>query len=134
LIDMMRMWLGVLLICGTAVSLAGCGQKTPGPATRVAEQFVQAVQSKNGRLACSLLTETARSSVTGATDATCPDAIVGVQDSGSDVHEAQVWGDTAQVRIGSDVLFLRQLDTGWKVSAAGCTPQPEGPYDCDVQG
>jgi hypothetical protein len=45
-----------------------------------------------------------------------------------------VWGDAAQVHIGGDVLFLRLTSGRWKVSGAGCTAQPEGPYDCQVGG
>jgi hypothetical protein len=32
------------------------------------------------------------------------------------------------------VLFLVELDEGWKVVAAGCVPQGERPYLCEVGG
>ena len=33
-----------------------------------------------------------------------------------------------------DTVFLLRFPDGWRVSAAGCTPQGEAPYDCEVQG
>jgi hypothetical protein len=73
-------------------------------------------------------------SVSGATNASCASAVTGVKEQDGDVHGVQVWGDAAQVRIGGDVVFLRLVDGHWRVSAAGCTPQASGPYDCKVGG
>jgi len=130
---MMRMWFGVLVL-GGAVILSSCGADDRAPVVRVAQHFLAAIQAGDGRQACSLLTDTARNSVTGATDASCSDVITGLRSGGSAVHDVQVWGDTAQVRIGGDVVFLRDLASGWRISAAGCTPLAHRPYDCDVQG
>jgi hypothetical protein len=118
-----------------SVLLAGCGR--PGGASgveQVAQRFVTAVQAHNGTAACALLTATARDSVSGMTDASCPDQIVNVDESGAQVRGVQIWGDAAQVRIGSDVLFLRHISAGWRISAAGCKPEPPRPYNCDVEG
>nr|WP_294697148.1 hypothetical protein [uncultured Friedmanniella sp.] len=46
----------------------------------------------------------------------------------------QVWGDNAQVRTSSGVLFLAKFSSGWKLTGVGCRPRPERPYDCTVEG
>lgn len=79
-----------------------------------------------------MLTSQAYASASGATDTPCPEAIVSIEIKGTEVTSVQVWGDAAQVRLGSDVLFLRHLSGRWLISAAGCEPKPEGPYDCSV--
>jgi hypothetical protein len=78
------------------------------------------------------LTTTARQSVAGATNAPCAKTIVMLNERSQEVQGVQVWGDAAQVRLPDDVLFLRQVAGVWQVSAAGCTRQPVGPYDCTV--
>ncbi|MEP6852077.1 MAG: hypothetical protein ABJA87_05395 [bacterium] len=101
--------------------------------TSVAVDFVTAIENRNGKAACALLTDNAAHSVSGATDTSCEQAALNVDESGTAVGEVQVWGDAAQVHVGDDVVFLRRGDT-WQVQAAGCTSDPPGPYDCDVDG
>ena len=36
-------------------------------------------------------------------------------------------------KLTADTVFLVRLPQGWTVAAAGCRPQPEGPYDCAVE-
>jgi hypothetical protein len=51
------------------------------------------------------------------------------------VNSVSVWGDNAQARLADGALFLAEFDTGWQVTAAGCTfVSDEVPYDCDVEG
>jgi hypothetical protein len=50
------------------------------------------------------------------------------------VGRVEVWSDRAQVRAGTDTLFLTEVAGGWRVSAAGCTARPGRPYDCEVSG
>lgn len=60
--------------------------------------------------------------------------------AGEDLSEAgpvarvQVFGTMAQARLAQDTFFLTRFLGGWRVLAAGCSPQPAGPYDCRVQG
>jgi hypothetical protein len=116
-------------------ALTGCGSSPQRSDVKdVAVRFVTAVQAKQGNAACALLTSDARQSATGATDVTCADAVLNVDEHGVNVHGAQVWGDEAQVKLGTDVVFLRRFTAGWQVRAAGCRPQPGAAYDCDVAG
>ena len=118
-----------------AAALVGCSA-TPheSDVTGAARSFVAKLQAGDGAAACALLTDTARNSVPGATGQSCAEAITNVKEQGGAVEGVQVWGDAAQVRIGADVLFLRLSSGEWKVSAAGCKPQPKGPYECEVGG
>jgi hypothetical protein len=123
-----------LLLVAT-LGLTACGTRAREyGAAAVAERFVAAVSGHDGATACGLLTQQARESVSGATDVTCADAVLNVHEQASTVGKVEVWGDAAQVRIGVDVIFLVHLHTGWFVSAAGCTPRPSAPYQCDVDG
>jgi hypothetical protein len=124
-----------LLAVAGAVSVGGCSATPHGDSVRnAARSFVQKLDAGDGAGACDLLTRDARSSASGATDASCDQAVTGVKEQGGDITSVQVWGDAAEVRIGGDVLFLRLVSGGWRVSAAGCTPQPKGPYDCKLGG
>ncbi len=57
----------------------------------------------------------------------------GLPDSGR-VVEVKVYGTRRMVRYDEDVVFLGEFPDGWKVTAAGCSPQAGAPYDCQVQG
>ncbi|HZC54067.1 MAG TPA: hypothetical protein VE441_16435 [Mycobacterium sp.] len=114
--------------------LTGCASPSDGAVTAAARSFVDSLQRRDGAAACRLLTPDARQATTGATDASCAEAITSVHEQGDKVSGVQVWGDAAQVRIGGDALFLRRVDGRWLISAAGCKPQPAGPYDCAAGG
>jgi hypothetical protein len=115
--------------------LTGCaaGPSRAG-ASAAAESFAAALEQGDGAAVCRLLSPRAAESAPGATDASCADAIKSVQENGRMASSVQVWGSAAQVRIGSDVLFLQRLSGHWLVSAAGCQQQSVGPYSCKVSG
>ena len=118
-----------VLAVGTA-----CSSPDRSTVSSTAVSFVTSVEQGDGQAACKMLTQDARSSVAGATDVPCAKAVTMIDESGRSVHGVQVWGDAAQVRVGADVVFLRRGDGRWKISAAGCKPQAQGPYDCKVGG
>ncbi len=124
--------LAVILAVGGSV---GCTSGAEQSRVRaVAAEFVTAVQDGNGGDACALLTSEAEKSVSGATDVPCATAVLNLDENGSQLHGIEIWGDAAQVKLGTDTVFLRRLPTGWQVHAAGCQPQPGAAYDCEVQG
>ena len=124
-----------LAVLVVAVGLAGCAAGTErSEVQQVAVDFVSAIEDENGQDACELLTSEAEESVSGATDVSCATAVLNLDESGSEVRHIQIWGDAAQVKLGSDTVFLRRLPTGWQVRAAGCQSQPGAAYHCDVEG
>jgi hypothetical protein len=122
--------LAIGVMCGTA---CGAPASAESAARLTAQQFARALAVGDGAAACDLLTPRARDSVAGATDAECEDAILALDGTADSASNVEVWGDAAQVRIGSDTIFLLRLREGWRVDAAGCAPQHLGPYDCDVE-
>jgi hypothetical protein len=107
------------------VALAsGCGSATDDLVRQAASDFTAAVASGDSGRACELLTEHAREGV----DCSSLDL------RGGAVQAVEVWGDGALVRTTDDVLFLRELSSGWRVSGAGCEARGERPYSCEVGG
>lgn len=125
----------VTAAAGIMLSTAACSTGSHDAAVvKVTQAFTSAVQHRDGTAACALLTDDARQAVSGATDIPCAKAVTSAANPGTSVRTVEVWSDTAQVRIGADVIFLRRTGNTWKVSAAGCKPQPAGPYQCTVGG
>jgi len=120
---------------GVLALATGCGA-APGTdsVTRAANDWLAAARAKDAAALCRLLTPAAEeSAVTG--DQTCAQAVGDLDlPGGGPVRRVEVWSDRAQVRAGTDTLFLTKLSGGWRVSAAGCTARPGRPYDCEVSG
>ncbi|MFE2756458.1 hypothetical protein ACFXGA_31115 [Actinosynnema sp. NPDC059335] len=103
---------------------SGCGPGSGDLVGRAVEDFTAAVSSGDADRACALLTDRAREGV----DCSSLDV------PGGAVESVEVWGDAAQVRTSRDVLFLRELSSGWRVSGAGCESRGDRPYECEVGG
>jgi len=126
--------------CAVAVAavcalVAGCG--APGGEDDVAaaaRQWLAAAEADDAARLCQLLTPAAaQSAATG--EETCEQAVGDLDlPGGGSVGRVELWSDEAQVRAGTETLFLVRLSDGWRVNAAGCTPQDDRPYDCDVEG
>jgi hypothetical protein len=61
-----------------------------------------------------------------------------VQDVTGTPH-VEVYASMAQVRWSGETTFVSRYDSGWRVYAAACSPDPSSPrdadrYDCDVKG
>lgn len=52
----------------------------------------------------------------------------------ADTQSVTVAGRQAQVVLDDEVTFLVASGSGWLVSATACSPRPERPYDCLVEG
>jgi len=115
-----------------ALGAAGCNAAGEPTVTATATTFAGALSRHDGAGACALLTDDARRS-TESFDRDCASQLATLPDPGA-VQQVEVWGDTAQVHLTGDTVFLLEFPDGWRVSAAGCTPQGDAPYDCEVQG
>lgn len=122
---------------GALLVLAGCagqGSVEDRPASDAAEHFTRAVRS-DPAAACGLLAPQTRVKLEdeqGPCRTSLPESKV-PQDAGS-VREVKVYGKDAVAYLERDTVFLARFDDGWRVTAAGCTPNGDRPYDCDVEG
>lgn len=121
----------VLLALG---GCAGQGSAENQPAADAAERFAQAVGS-DAATACALLAPQTRVELESQ-DGPCQQSLSGtdVPDDAGSVRQVKVYGKDAVAYLERDTLFLARFDDGWKVTAAGCTPNGDRPYDCDVKG
>jgi hypothetical protein len=65
----------------------------------------------------------------------CAKAAPGLDVSPSAVSRVQVFGTGAKVDLADGhSAFLELTRRGWRLSAAGCTPEPrDRPYTCELQ-
>ncbi|MFF8835938.1 hypothetical protein [Streptomyces sp. NPDC015130] len=126
-------------MAGLILAFGGCG--APGPreadALSAARNFQAALSEAGFGRACALLAPETREEVAGdAGDCAKGLAQEQVPVASGDAADAvaEVYGRQAMVRLSGDTLFLSQFEAGWKVVAAGCTPRPDLPFDCTVEG
>jgi hypothetical protein len=130
---MIHRWTGALVVSALGtVGLAGCTAAAEPTVAAAAGQFAGAVARHDGAGACGLLTDNARDD-TETFGRSCEAQLATLPDPGA-VGQVEVWGDTAQVHLDHDTVFLLRFPDGWRVSAAGCTPNGDAPYRCEVQG
>ena len=118
------------------LTLAGCASDRTAAAAGAAQEFYRAFIAGNVSEACSLLQaetreETARTGGAGS----CENQLRGQQlpDAGKILH-IDIYGRNALVKFENDTVFLTTSKDGWKITAAGCTPNGEAPYRCEVGG
>jgi hypothetical protein len=122
---------------GVVVALAvvaGCSSSEQPAVERAAADFGAAVTAGDLGAACGLLAPATRSTVEFDESQPCPQALTHAALPAGRVLETSVWGGAAQVRTSADTLFLTRTGQGWRIVAAGCTPQGEAPYQCRVEG
>jgi hypothetical protein len=115
-------------ILGAAVAmLAGCAATERPDVERVATAFAEGDPTAR----CSLLAPATVAAL--EREGPCA-AAARAAPQGGQVLDTAVWGDEAQVRLSGDTLFLTRTGAGWKVVAAGCTPNGDLPYVCLLEG
>jgi hypothetical protein len=130
-----RRSVAALTLLAVAVLASGCGAQTESAPRRLASDFAQAVAAQDAAKACALLAPETRSELEQSAGEACVKALGSedLQSPGALRHFAS-FGTMAQATFAGDVVFLAEFKSGWRVMAAGCTPQPERPYDCQLQG
>ena len=108
--------------CLTAL-LAGCSSVAEPEVAKAAAAFENPTADPASR--CDLLAPATREVFEQS--APCPDAIGQLPFQGGDPHGVQVWGGSAQAKVGTDTVFLTETKTGWKVTAALCQPRGQAP-------
>jgi len=127
--------LRVATLATAALCCAGCGSAPADSAWRsTARTFASAIASSDGEAACAVLADSVREEL--ARDS--GDCATGVLDAGleppGEIRSGERFGTAASTAFDGDVYFLGRFPDGWQVTAAGCRPVPDGPYDCDVSG
>ncbi|WP_217616268.1 hypothetical protein [Cellulomonas sp. GbtcB1] len=129
----------MVVVALAALPLAACTLPGDAPAAAVAD-FYAAVADGDGAAACADLTPAVVAAVEEEAGSSCADALT-TGDLGDDLQDraqgttaprVRVAGRQAQAVLGTDTVFLSRSGSGWLITAAGCTPRPERPYDCEV--
>lgn len=124
----------VVLLAGVTGCSAG-SRGNPGGPSRQVQRFESALKGGDAATACDLLAPPTRKELEQSQSQQCAKALpqqnLPAEATAADV---QVFGDEAIAKVTGDVLFLTNVGGTWMVSAAGCTPQPDEPYDCEVKG
>jgi hypothetical protein len=128
-------------VLGTASCLvvllsAGCGRSDDERVTSaVTARFLRAIETHNGALACAQLSQGAIDSLEHEEGKSCAKAAPDLDISASRVTRAEVFGTGAKVDLADgQSAFLELTRHGWRLSAAGCRPQPDDhPFICEVE-
>jgi hypothetical protein len=124
----------LLVALAAPVLLTGCVPSGQAEALGAGNAFQAALRSQNGAAACDLLAPETRTDLERGSAQACPQVLTRRSLPTGAGTSIQVWGGNAQLRLASGVVFLAKFRTGWKVTAAGCTPRQDQPYDCTVAG
>ncbi|MBO0810902.1 MAG: hypothetical protein J2P23_02520 [Microlunatus sp.] len=124
--------LQALVVIGL-VATAGCAPAAASDVQTVAARFQVAVGKGDASAACGMLADQTRSSLELTSARSCTAALKALRLPTEKPTRVEVWGDNAQARLPGGALFLAEFGSGWKITAAGCRPQPDGPYACAVR-
>lgn len=129
--------LALLVGVGAIGMLGGCASTSPDAhdARERAITFHRALDSGDYQAACGLLAPETLLELEDEADTACPDALAALDlaPGGGPIH-ATAYGLAAQVALAGDTVFLTHTPSGWLITAAGCAPVPDKPYDCEVKG
>jgi hypothetical protein len=118
---------------------AGCGtNKDERSVGAVTDRFYSALRNHAGDRACAQLSQGAANTLASASGGSCAQAITRLQLPGVRASHSVVYLDSARAEVAGaqpgEAAFLDRTPLGWRISAAGCRPKGEGPYDCELQG
>jgi hypothetical protein len=129
------MRVGVAALAVLVLALSGCGTASSEHDARGSVQrFFAAISRHDGNAACHELSEETASKVAESEKKPCGEAVLSLGLPTAPVTKVSVYVNSAQAKLqGGGAVFLDETPKGWKVSAAGCKPQPGKPYDCDLE-
>lgn len=136
---MRRAWvvIRVMALLASVVVSAGCGAVAvrEAAARNVGERFHAAIHDQDAAQACGLLAPATREDLEHSEGEGCLKAIMSanIRPAGA-VGRVDVYGDQARVVFAHDTVFLSTFSAGWRVTAAGCHPRGERPYQCEIKG
>ena len=103
--------------------------------TAVTERFLEAVAQDDGARACMRLSAGAIEALEHDEGSACAEAARGLELEASRVTRAQVFATEAKVDLADGAsAFLELTSSGWRIAAAGCTPQAgDRPFECELE-
>ena len=125
----------IVLSVMLAASCSGRADERPR-AERAAADFYNAIAQQDGTTACVLLAPETKQEVEKAAKQPCEQAITD-EDLPADlgiVSATEINGNEAIVTAVGDTVFVSDFYGQWKIVAAGCSPQGDLPYDCELKG
>ncbi|WAL99282.1 hypothetical protein [Streptomyces sp. Je 1-369] len=133
----MRATRPVVAVTLLGCALAGCGgvDAREDAAARAAARFEAGLRAPDAARGCAALAPGTLEELEHSAEQPCakalPDARVPLS---TRVRHVDVYGRQARVVTDRDTLFLSSFPDGWRITAAGCTPRPEKPYQCQIKG
>lgn len=126
-------WLGVAVAVATVSGCSGVGPDAAG-AANAAQAFHAETSDGEGDAACARLDARAVDELEQSGQP-CRQAVLAADvPDAAQVRDVQVWGGRGIVVLDHDVVFVARFDSGWRVTAAGCSPREDRPYECIVKG
>jgi hypothetical protein len=121
-----------------ALALVACGCGTDArerDARTAVEAFYTAYAAKDGAGACRQLSDDASSALETSEKEPCERAVLSVELKRAAIAKTSVWVTSAEVKLtNGGAVFLDQIGGRWRIGAAGCSPQPGQPYECELEG
>ncbi|MFI1975693.1 hypothetical protein [Streptomyces wedmorensis] len=121
-----------------AIVLSPCGapQARQDGAGTAGRTFEAALAAGDFRAACGLHAPGSRERLEEDEKKPCEEALPSQEPPrGGAVRSVDVYGRQALLRFRDETLFLSQFDDGWRVTAAGCVPEPgDEPYRRVLKG
>ena len=112
---------------------AGQGSADDGSAAAAALRFTRDLAASPSE-ACGILAPHTLKELEDS-QGSCPSSLPGLDlPRAAAVRSTEVYAKDAIVRLDKDTVFLARFDQGWRVTAAGCTPHGDLPYDCTLKG
>jgi hypothetical protein len=128
----------MVAVAVVVLAMAGaCGtpsERRDGVTAQVA-RFERALEAGQRELLCAALAPATREELEQSAKRRCAQAIgEQILPAAGAVRRVDVHGEQARVVLDHDTVFLARFPTGWKVTAAGCRPRPQRPYQCEIKG
>jgi hypothetical protein len=123
------------LAAAAAGGLGACRDDDAEAVRTTAVRFHAAVAAHQGAVACRELTDAAVDELETSRRRPCARAVLRLGLDAARPLRERVFENNASVDLtGGQTVFLDHTDEGWRISAAGCEPRHEQPYDCELEG
>ena len=128
--------LTAVMLGALALAAGGCGNDARERDARTAvEAFYAAYAAKDGPGACAQLSQDAASALETSEKEPCERAVLSVELKRAAIAQTSVWITSAEVKLtNGGAVFLDEIGGRWRIGAAGCSPQPGQPYECELEG